>query len=132
MAKSRAASAIREAILSHPDIPQSVAKNLSREAGLANARKWVERATNRGGNLDPISLDGIVFGMLIEGGLPGTVAYRIAKSQPVMSRLGIRMGNFFPGTATKEATRVLPFFMQQSGQQEQERPTINWLNSQKE
>ena len=58
-----------------------------------NARKWVERATNRGGNLDPISLSGMLFGVLAEKGIPGAAAWRIAVSQPVMSRFAIWLGS---------------------------------------
>ncbi len=88
-AKAKAASTLRNAILNNTDVPDSVRMDLSREAGLMAARKWVERAANRGQNLDPISLGGMAFGILVEGGVPGAVAYKIATSQVVQSRLAI-------------------------------------------
>jgi hypothetical protein len=87
--KAKVAQTLRNSILSSPDVPESVRTDLSREAGLMAARKWVERAANRGQNLDPISLGGMAFGILIEGGVPGAVAYKIATSQSVQSRLAL-------------------------------------------
>jgi hypothetical protein len=86
-AKARAASVLRNEVLNHPDVPKSVRQAMRTEAGLMNARKWVERALNRGGNLDPISLSGMLFGVLVEKGVPGAVAYKIATTQASMSRL---------------------------------------------
>lgn len=92
-AKAGAASALRQAILEHPDVPASVKTDLTRQAGVMNARKWVERATNRGGNLDPVSLSGMMFGILVEKGFAPVAAWRIAASQPVMSRLAIGLAH---------------------------------------
>lgn len=122
-ATAKAASAIRDAILTHPDVPPQVVNDLKREASLMNARKWVERATNRGANLDPVGLLPILFGMLVERGLPLTVAYRIAQSQPVMSRLAISMGQAGKGVTSNVASRAIPWFLMQSGQRE-EKPVI--------
>jgi hypothetical protein len=98
--KAKAAATLRDTILKHPDVPASVKTDLSRQAGLMNARKWVERATNRGGNLDPVSLSGLMFGILVEKGLPGVAAWRIATTQPVMSRLSLFLAH---GSETGQA-----------------------------
>jgi hypothetical protein len=90
-AKAKAAAALREAVLSHPDVPPEIRSTMAKEAGLLNARKWVERALNRGGNLDPINLSGMLFGALVDGGLPGAIAYKIATSQTVMSRMAVTL-----------------------------------------
>lgn len=87
--KAVAAKTLREEVLNNPAIPDSVKTMMKREAGLMNARKWVERATNRGGNLDPVGLSGMLFSVMVEGGIPGAAAWRIATSQPVMSRIAI-------------------------------------------
>ena len=89
VAKAEAAKVLREEVLNHPGVPSVVKEQMSKEAGLMNARKWVERATNRGGNLDPVSLSGFLFGIMVEKGMPATAAWRIATSQPVMSRIAI-------------------------------------------
>ncbi len=123
IATAKAASALRDAIINHPDVPGKVVSDLKREAGLMNARKWVERATNRGANIDPIGLLPILFGMLVERGLPMTVAYRIAQSQPVMSRLAIKMAGAGTGGTTKTLSRVLPFLTMEAGRGE-EKPVI--------
>lgn len=91
--KAKAAAALRQAVLDEPSVPQGIKTAMKREAGLMNARKWVERATNRGKNLDPISLSGMLFGVLAEKGIPGAAAWRIAVSQPVMSRFAIWLGS---------------------------------------
>jgi len=91
--KAKAAQALRQAVLDEPSVPQEIKVAMKKEAGLMNARKWVERATNRGGNLDPISLSGMLFGVLAEKGIPGAAAWRIAVSQPVMSRFAIWLGS---------------------------------------
>ena len=88
-AKATAAKTLREEVLNNPAIPDSVKSSMKREAGLMNARKWVERATNRGGNLDPIGISGMFFSIMVEGGIPNAVAWRVATSQPVMSRIAI-------------------------------------------
>jgi hypothetical protein len=89
VAKAEAAKTIRDEIMNNEMIPQEIRNMAKREAGLMNARKWVERATNRGGNLDPISLSGMMFGVLVDGGVKSGLAFHIAKSQPVLSRLAI-------------------------------------------
>jgi hypothetical protein len=89
VAKAEIAKVLRQSILDHPDVPAWFKTDLERHAGLMNARKWVERATNRGGNLDPLSLGGMMFGVLVEGGLPAATAFQISKSQPVMTRFSI-------------------------------------------
>ncbi len=88
-AKAKAASTIRESILQHPDVPAEVRDLLSREAGLMQARKWVERAANRGANLDIASLGSMAFGILVEHGVPAATAYRIATFPAVQSRLAL-------------------------------------------
>ncbi len=90
--KAKAAAALRQAVLDEPSVPQGIKTAMKREAGLMNARKWIERATNKSGNLDPISLSGMLFGVLAEKGIPGAAAWRIAVSQPVMSRFAILLG----------------------------------------
>lgn len=104
-AKANVARTIRKEILDSVEIPQSIKLQMKREAGLMNARKWVERATNRGGNLDPVSLSGMMFGVLVEKGLPATAAWRIATSQPVMSRIAIKLGK----TRNTGFSNLLPF-----------------------
>ena len=89
VAQAEAAGVLRDEILNNPQVPYSVKKSLRTEAGLLNARKWVERATNRGGNLDPISISGMMFGVMVDHGLPGAAAWRLVMSQPVMSRIAI-------------------------------------------
>lgn len=91
-AEATVAASLREAILSHPDVPRELRTKLSKEAGLMNARKWVERAVNRGENLDIISLSGMVFGLAVSSHMPATLAWRVSMSQPVMSRLAIALG----------------------------------------
>jgi len=91
-AMAETAKTLRQEVLNNSEIPDSIRKDMQREAGLMNARKWVERATNRGGNLDPVGLSGMLFGVLVDGGIPGAAAWRIATSQPVMSRLAIALG----------------------------------------
>ncbi len=95
-AKAEVAKTLRQEVLNHPDVPESIRKSMGKEAGLMNARKWVERAVNRGQNLDPINLSGMLFGVLVEGGVSKAVAYRIAMSQPVMSRLAIGIAKVQP------------------------------------
>jgi len=114
VAQSKAASAIRDAIISHPDVPKEIVDKMSREAGLMNARKWVERAVNRGNNLDLLSLDGMVFGVLAEGGVPSAIAYKIAKSQPVMSRLGLWVGKDRKIPSATSPSRLIPFELMES------------------
>jgi len=87
--KAKMASLLRDSIVSNPEVPGTVRLDLSRQAGLLNARKWVERATNRAGNLDVVSLSGMAFGVLVEKGLPGAIAYKIATSQNVLSRIAV-------------------------------------------
>jgi hypothetical protein len=88
-AKAEIAKTLRQEILDNPDVPSYVKRDLRREAGLVNAKKWVELATNRGGNHDPISLGGMAFGIMVDKGLPSAAAWRIAMSQPSVSRLAI-------------------------------------------
>jgi len=92
-ARAEAAKALRASVLDHPDVPASVRENLERQAGAMNARKWVERATNRGGNLDPVSLSGMLFGVLVDNGMPAAAAWRVSTSQPVMSRLALQLAH---------------------------------------
>ena len=89
IAKDTAARALREAIVNHPDVPEGLKNQLSKEAGLMEARRWVERAVNRGQNIDPIRLSSILFGMLVEHGVPGAIAFQWAGSQPALSRFAI-------------------------------------------
>lgn len=86
---AKVASTLREGILSHPDTPAWMKTKLEREAGAMMARKWVERAANRGGNLDPMSLGAMAFGIASEGGIPAATAYKIATSQSILSRLAL-------------------------------------------
>jgi hypothetical protein len=95
-ARAEVASTLRDGILSHPDVPPTLRANLEREAGLMNSRKWVERALNRGQNLDPVSLSGIAFGMLVgQYHVPAAIAYRLTTAQAVQSRiaLGLKHGS---------------------------------------
>jgi hypothetical protein len=101
-ANARAARTLRDAVLTHPDTPIEVRSLLKREAGLMEARKWVERATNRGGNLDPAGLGSMAFGILVDKGVPGAVAYRIAMSQPVMSRFSLFLAHGSKGATALE------------------------------
>lgn len=125
VAKAEVARTIKQVVLEHPDIPDGIKAAMRREAGLMNARKWVERATNRGGNLDPVNITGMLFGVLVEKGLPGAAAWRVAMSQPVMSRLAIllaggssKMDMFeqvaMPVTTGLAKTGALPFFSKES------------------
>lgn len=88
-AHAEAARIIRSAIIEHPDVPKSVKENLTREANLMQARKWVERAVNRGSNIDLGTLSTGVFGMLMGAGLKAAIAYRVAISQPIQTRVAI-------------------------------------------
>lgn len=90
-AKAEAARVLRQEVLENSLIPEAVKADMKRESGLMNARKWVERATNRGGNIDPVSMAGMVFGILVNHGVAGPVAWHIAKSQSVLSRLAINL-----------------------------------------
>lgn len=89
VSKDTAARALRDAIVNHPDVPDILKEQLGREAGLLNARRWVERAVNRGQNIDPIRLSGMLYGMLVQGGMPAAMAYQVALSQPAMSQIAI-------------------------------------------
>lgn len=92
-AYARAARTIRDSIVNSPDIPDTLRVALMKEKGLMEARKWVERAANRGANLDPMSLGSLAFGILTDNGLPATIAYKVVMSQNVMSRLSLWMAN---------------------------------------
>ncbi len=56
---------------------------------MLKARRWVERATNRGGNIDIPKLQAIMFGLLTESGIPGAVGLHAVLSQPVMTQFAI-------------------------------------------
>ena len=88
-AVANAAKALRNSVLEHPSVPGEVKTALQREAGLMTARKWVERAANRGGNIDPAGLSDMAFGILVEGGLPAAMAFKVARSQAMLSRLAL-------------------------------------------
>ncbi len=90
-AQAKVAQVIRQEILDNPLVPNMVKQDMAREAGIMQARKWVERATNRAGNLEVMDLSGMLFGVLVEHGVGGAIAWRVAKSQPVMSRLAISL-----------------------------------------
>lgn len=89
VAKDTAARALREAVINHPDVPDIVKTQLGREAGLMEARRWVERAVNKGENIDPVRLTTLLAGILIDNGVTPAIAYRIAGSQPAMSQIAI-------------------------------------------
>ncbi len=91
IAKAEAAKTIRQTILDHPEVPKHMKTELAREAGLMNARKWVERATNRGGNLDVIHLSGMMFGILVEKGVPGAVAFQWVKNS--QSQIAVKLAH---------------------------------------
>lgn len=94
---SNVASTLRESILNHPDVPSSIKTELAREAGAMQTRKWVERAANRGGNLDPVSWGALGFGILTEGGVPAAAAYKIVMSQTMQSKLALLLRHGFEG-----------------------------------
>ncbi len=89
VATDAGARAIKDAILNSPDIPDIVKSKLSQEAEMLKARRWVERATNRGGNIDIPKLQAIMFGLLTESGIPGAVGLHAVLSQPVMTQFAI-------------------------------------------
>ena len=91
VAVAEAARALRASILDHPDVPKSIKKDLAREASLANASKWVERAIARGENLDVVTLSGMMFGVLVEKGVPGTLAYHMMRKH--QSQLGLLLAH---------------------------------------
>jgi len=93
VAKAEAAATLRDAVLEHPRVPAKIKAMMKKEAGLMNARKWVERATNRGGNLDVINLSGMMFGVLVDRGVPGALAWKIVSTQGAKSRLAIGIAN---------------------------------------
>ena len=98
LAASKVAHELKEQILNHPDVPREIRKMLSREADLVNARRWVERAINREGNIDLMSLSGMIFGQLVDKGLPATVAYKLTRMAPVQSRLAIVLRHGLEGS----------------------------------
>lgn len=104
-AMDAAASELRDTLLNHPDVPASVKADLRRQAGLMQARQWVERAVNRGGNLDPIGLSSLVFSAL-RGNVGDAAAWRIAFSQPVQTRAAIALGRV--GRVAEKGTRLNP------------------------
>ena len=69
-----------------------------------SARKWVERAANRGGNINPASLGSMLFGVLSEGGVPAAMAFRLAMDQNMMSRFAISLEG--GSKIMKEVSRV--------------------------
>jgi len=124
-AKAEIARTLREEILKHPDVPASVKADLQREASIVNAQKWVELATNRGGNHDPISLGSMAFGIMVEKGLPSAAAWRIAMSQPLLSRfailsdrIGRRVGSIsnFGAKMAPEVSLAVPFLKEEETQ----------------
>ena len=86
---SKVASKLRENILNHPDTPNWIKPLLEREAGAMQARKWVERAANRGANIDPMSLGSMAFGILTEAGVPAALAYQIGGSRWFLSKMAL-------------------------------------------
>lgn len=110
VAQAKVAEVLRTEILDNPSIPNSVKEALKRESGILTSRKWVERATNRSGNLDPISLSSMLFGTLTGNGLPSTIAWRVAASQPVLSRLAIAIGKTRTGFSPTTSNTVNALF----------------------
>ncbi len=88
-AKAKLAYEIKDAILQDPSVPKDVKFNMKKEAGLMNARKWVERALNREMNKDPLSLPSLLFGIMVHSHIPAAVAYKIGMSQKVLSRVAV-------------------------------------------
>ncbi|MFA6282367.1 MAG: hypothetical protein WCY05_07715, partial [Candidatus Omnitrophota bacterium] len=64
-----------------------------------------------------LSLSGMLFGVMVEGGLPAATAFQIAKSQPVMSRLAIGMSK---KRSVSKSLGQLPFQLQQADPQNKE------------
>lgn len=107
VAKSAVANSLREEILNNPLIPKDVASKLSREAGLMNSKKWINRAVARAGNHDIITFNDVLLGTLVNAGIPKTIGIRILRSPRVQARIGIllsQLGKRSVGKAVQYGT----------------------------
>ncbi len=87
--KAAWAESLKEQILKSPDIPAEVADKLSRESGILNAKRWIQRRANVAANMDPITFNDVLLGSLVREGVPAAVAMRALRSPAVQSQIGI-------------------------------------------
>jgi hypothetical protein len=94
VAKAATANALREEVIKQ--IPKEAGEALAREAGLMNAKKWINRAVARAGNHDIITFNDVLLGTLVDAGIPKTVGIRILRSPRVQARIGILLTQVAP------------------------------------